>query len=116
MLTKPEGKPLIILLVKRAVLFLFGLCLLSVFLYGVGTVQEFLDTTQVALLRASSGLGLLLGIGAAYGIFLDIGAASLLKAPRYLFGAGAYLFLSLFGLALAGAASFILVAIAGNAP
>jgi hypothetical protein len=114
MISKPEGKPLLVLLVKRAVLFLFALCLLCIFLYSVGTVQEFLDATQIALLRAASGLGLLLGIGAAYGIALDIGSASLLKDPRFFLGAGAYFFLSLIGLLIAGIASFILVTISGN--
>ncbi len=114
MLTKPEGKPLIVLLVKRAVVLLFGLCLLCVFLYGVGTVQGFLDSTQIALLRAASGLGLLLGIGAAYGIALDVGISATLKSPRFLLGAGGYLFLSLVGIIIAGIASFILVAISGN--
>jgi hypothetical protein len=115
MIAKPEGKTLIVLLVKRAVLFLFALCLLCIFLYCVGTVQDFLDATQIALLRAASGLGLLLSIGAAYGMVLDIAAASVHKAPRFLFGAGAYLFLAITGTAVAGIASFILVAIAGNA-
>jgi hypothetical protein len=114
MITKPEGKPLLVLLVKRAVFFLFGLCLLCIFLYCVGTVQEFLDATQIALLRSASGLGLLLGIGAAYGLVLDIGAATLLKTPRFLLGAGAYLFLSLTGILVAGIASFILVTVSGN--
>jgi hypothetical protein len=116
MITKPEGKPLIVLLVKRAVFFLFGLCLLCLFLYCIGTVQDFLDSTQIAILNAASGLGLLLGIGAAYGFVLDIGAASTLKAPRYLLGAFAYFFLAVTGISVAGLASFILVAISGNAP
>ncbi len=114
MIEKPEGKPLILLLVKRAVLFLFALCLLCIFLYGIGTLQEFLDSTQTALLRAASGLGLLLGIGAAYGIALDIGSAVAYKSSRFLFGAFFYFILSAIGLLVAALASFILVIISGN--
>jgi hypothetical protein len=114
MISKPEGKPLLVLLVKRAVLFLFALCLLAIFLYSVGTVQEFLDATQIGLLRSTSGLGLLLAIGAAYGIALDVSAARILKTPRFLLGAGAYFVLSLFGILIAAIASFILVTISGN--
>lgn len=111
---RPSRKPLIILLVKRAVLFLTVMCALVVFLYGIGNAQEFLDSTQVSLLGAASALGLLVAVGAAYGCALDVYAVFALRSKRYLIGGGVYLIVALFGLAVAVSASGLLVAISGR--
>ena len=68
-------KPLILILIKRAAIFLFVLCAISVFYWIVGSESSFLDSTQAMLLgimRLSSmgvivacGMGLLLSIALA---------------------------------------------------
>jgi len=111
---RPRRKPLIVLLVKRTVLFLSVVCALIIFLYAIGTVQEFLDSTQIGLLRAASSLGLLVAAGAAYGCVLDVWAAVALRNRRFLLGSGAYLLTAALGLAAAAFASGLLAVIAGN--
>ncbi|MDR2798289.1 MAG: hypothetical protein LBB80_08095 [Treponema sp.] len=112
-MTPPEKKPIILMLVKRTVLFFFGLCLLSLFLYGIGTNQGFMDRTQFMLLRITVMVGLFIGVGSMYGIGLDLWLI-FHKKYRYLIGIGGYLCLGVFGIAIAGLASFILVLAEGN--
>jgi len=113
---KPNQKPLIILLVKRVVLFLAFINLLLVFLYAIGTAQIFLDSTQLNLLRWASSMGLLLFIGALYGFILDIYGAIRFKSARFLLGSLAYLSLSVLGAFLATSTTAILVLVSGRSP
>ncbi|MDR2419584.1 MAG: hypothetical protein LBD79_11115 [Treponema sp.] len=112
-------KPIIALLVKRTVSFFFAICILSFFLYGIGIVQGFMDTTQSNLLRLSVIFGLFLGVGALYGIVLDCvllvqGTNSAHGIKHYAGDIGAYIVVGLFGFALAAVAAFILVVAEGN--
>ncbi|MDR0597027.1 MAG: hypothetical protein LBG14_00790 [Treponema sp.] len=109
-----EKKPIIAILVKRAILFFFFLCALAVFLYGIGTAQEFTDRTQLMLLRLSVIFGLSLAVGSIYGIALNFWLAFRDRKYRFFAGAGLYIVLGIFGAAIATLAAFIIVAAGGN--
>jgi hypothetical protein len=111
---RPDPKPLIALLVKRAVLFMFGSCALSLFLYAVGTAQEFLESTQLLLLRLSYLSALLLAIGAVYGLLLDLFFAYRLRRRTFLWGVLAYAGLASFAVLVVLLSGGILVAVVGN--
>jgi hypothetical protein len=111
---RPEKKPIIAILVKRAILFFFFLCALTVFIYGIGTAQEFMDRTQLMLLRLSVIFGLSLAVGSIYGIALNCWLVFHDRKYRFFTGAGAYIVLGLFGAVIATLAAFIIVAAGGN--
>jgi hypothetical protein len=113
-ISRPEKKTIIEILVKRTVTFFFGICLLTLFLYGIGTAQGFMDITQLLLLRLSIVLGLFLGVGSVYGIVLALWLARKGLKLRYIGGIGGYLLLSLFGILVVLIAAFIVVAAGGN--
>lgn len=109
----PEKKPIILILVKRTMWFFFGICLLSLFLYAIGTNQGFMERTQFMLLWITVMVGLFIGVGSLYGIGLDLWLI-FHKKFRYLSGIGGYLCFGVFGIIIAGLASFILVLAEGN--
>jgi hypothetical protein len=111
---RPEKKPIIAIMVKRATLFFFFLSVVAAYLYGIGTAQEFMDRTQLMLLRLSVVLGLCLAVGSAYGIVLNVWFGFHRKKYRVLGSSGLYLFLGIFGSAMAILAAFIIVAAGGN--
>jgi hypothetical protein len=101
-------------LVKGGSLFFFFMCLFSVFLYGVGVRQRFMDSTQIMLLRISALSALVLGVLSIYGIVLDTWFLIRGKAFRYLPGIAAYGIAAVFGILIAATAIFILVLAGGN--
>ena len=111
-------KALIAVLIKRIVLFLFIMSLLTLFLYGIGIAQSFMDHTQFFLLRLSRFWGLFLIIGAFYGILLETGLAVRRGGWRRLFsplgGLVVYTLLGVWGGLLAVVSSFISAAARGN--
>lgn len=111
---RPKRKPLLSLMIKRVVFFLATMGSLTVFLYGIGTAQDFLESTQLGLLRLSAAIGILLFLGSLFGLVLDVFYAAHARAPRSLWGAFAYLFALLFGAAIALFSNGILVLVAGN--
>jgi hypothetical protein len=111
---QPEKKPIIAILIKRAILFFFFLCALTAFLYGIGTAQEFTDRTQLMLLRLSVVFGLSLAVGSIYGIVLNCWLVFHDRKRRFFTGAGLYTALGIFGAAVATLAAFIIVAAGGN--
>ena len=112
MISRPKKKPLRFILAERAVVFFFSLCAFSFFLYGTGTAQAFMDSTQLFLLRLSLITGLFLAAAAGTGFVLALWAGAA-KGRRF-FGAAVYLFFCFFGLAAAVLASFITVTAGGN--
>ena len=110
----PEKKPILALLVKRTVFFFFIMCVLTVFLYGIGTVREFMDATQALLLRLAAVFGFLLAVGSVYGIGVDLWFILYKGKYRYFLGIGAYALLVIFGIIVAAAATFIVVISGGN--
>jgi hypothetical protein len=113
-LTRPKDKAIVVVLIKRTVIFYLGLCVLTIFLYGIGTNQGFMDKTQLMLLNLSIVLGICLGTSACYGIVLDIVMMCQGKF-RYLNGIVFYIILVGVGLALAAFSTFIIVLTQGNA-
>jgi hypothetical protein len=104
------------ILIKRTVFLFLVLCFLSLFLYAIGTRQEFMDTTQLLLLRLSMFTGFFLAAAAIYGFLLQLWLVFHEKNDRLLRDAGMYLGLSLAGIAAALFAVFIIVFAKGNAP
>jgi hypothetical protein len=113
-ISRPEKKPVIEILVKRTVTFFFGMCLLTIFFYAIGTAQGFMDITQLMLLRLTITFGIFLGVGSVYGIILALWLARKGLKVRYIGGIGSYLLLSLFGILAAFVAAFIVVTAGGN--
>jgi hypothetical protein len=109
-----SGSPLIFVLVRRLVVFFFVMSLLTIFLYVIGTGQEFMDNTQLLLLRIALFLGLFLSAGSIYGIALGLWRAIRCRKFRYIAGAGAYILSGIFGAALGALAAFIASAAEGN--
>jgi hypothetical protein len=101
-------------LVKRTVLFFFAMCLITIFLYITGTVQGFMDDTQLFLLRLGLGLGILLALSSFYGFVLDLVLFFRKKKIGFIFGAGLYAFLGILGALTAASAGFIISAAEGN--
>ena len=83
-------------LVNRTVIFLFIMCLLIISLYTAGTIQGFIDSTQLFLLRLYEWLGIFLMATSFCGIILDIERCIKMKKSRYLLRAGGYLLLVIF--------------------
>ena len=95
------------LLVNRLAIFFFLMCFLSLFLYVAGTIQDFTDSTQLFLLNLYFILGLFLIIASVSGLLLDLNRYSRTKKKRYLFRAGGYVFLVVFGVVTVLASSAI---------
>jgi hypothetical protein len=105
-----DDKPLALIVVKRAAIFLFIICLVSLFYWIVGSESSFLDSTQSMLLTVMrlSSMGVL--IASCSGILLSLGLAlTRLYAFRPL-GIFGYLLAALFAaaaLAVAQSISFL---------
>jgi hypothetical protein len=101
-------------LVKRGSLFFFFMSLFSIFFYGIGIRQEFMDSTQLMLLRISALLGLILGMLALCGIALNTWSLLRGRNLRFSPGIAVYLAALLFGILIAVAAILIMVLAGGN--
>jgi hypothetical protein len=113
-LPKPPDSKLFPLLVNRAVVFFLIMCFISLFLYIIGTVQGFMDDTQLFLLRIGAGMSILLVLSSLYGLVLDLALFFRGKRPRFILGACAYALLGVLGGVIAVSASFIISASGGN--
>ena len=102
------------ILVSRTAIFFFIMCLLTLFLYAVGTVQGFIDTTQLALLRLYAILGTFLVSSSICGLILDFRRFLRAKRARYLVRAAGYFLLVLFGICTVLAVLFIVTLSGGN--
>ena len=103
------------ILVNRTVIFFFLMCLLTLFLYAVGTVQGFIDSTQLSLLRFYIVLGIFLTFASLFGIAIDVRRLIKHKKIRYLVRAGGYMFLTIFGTVTVLAVMVIITLAGGNA-
>jgi len=102
------------ILVSRTVIFFLVLCLLTLFLYAAGTVQGFIDSTQLALLSVYVILGIFLTITSIGGVVINLGRFFRNRRARYLFRAGGYMFLIIFGAATVLGIMFIISVASGN--
>ena len=105
---------LLYILVNRTTIFFLIIGLLTLFLYAAGTVQGFIDSTQVSLLRLYSVLGIFLTVISICGVFLDLGRYIRSKKGRYLARAGGYALLVIFGAATVLAAMLIVTLSGGS--
>jgi hypothetical protein len=111
---RPEKKSITAILMKRGIVFLAVMLLLTGFLYAAGTAQGFTDQTQLLLLGLALTEGLALAAGALYGMVLSLWFLPRNRNRRAFLGAGAYLALGLFGMLISALAAFILVLAGGN--
>lgn len=112
---RPEHRYFIEILTKRSTFFLFFLMILIVYLYAIGNNQEFMDSTQLLLLRIVSVCSLLLSIVSLYGMVL--GVLRFLrkgKQTRILVGVFVYLLCSIFAFIISAASVLLLVSTKGN--
>jgi hypothetical protein len=112
--SRPRKKPLIALLVKRTVFFFFFFSLMIIMLYIVGTFQEFMESTQLILLRFLVVMSIFLSIGALYGSILDAGFFIIKRQRQFLLGIIFYFLMIIFGVCISLIASFLLVLVGGN--
>jgi hypothetical protein len=122
----PEGKDKILkipklldnglfpVLVNRTVLFFLAMCFINLFLYIIGTVQGFMDSIQLLLLRIAVVSSVLLTLSAFYGFALDLLLFFRGKKMRFILGLWGYAFSGLFGCAMAALAVFIITVSEGN--
>ena len=112
--TLHRKEKLLPILASRTVIFFLTMCLLTFSLYVAGTVQGFIDSTQHALLRLYTVLGIFLTSTSMFGVVLDLRRFFKNKKIRYLLRAGGYVFLVLFGTATVLMAMFIITIAGGN--
>jgi hypothetical protein len=94
--------------------FILLMTIITAFLYAIGTVQGFMDSTQLLLLRLSVIWGALLAAASFYGLVLDIILFVRVGKLRSLGGASVYLLLGITGLAVLTIALSIITMAAGN--
>ena len=102
------------IVINRTAIFFLVMCLLTMFLYAAGTVQEFIDSTQLGLLRLYSVLGIFLALTSFSGVVLNLWRLVTIKKGRYLFRAAAYTMLVLLAASTVLAAMFIVTMSGGN--
>jgi hypothetical protein len=127
-----RGKnPLLLMLIRRGVIFLALMSFFSVFLYGLGTRQGFTDASQFLLIRLSAVFGILLFCAALCGFALNLAfflrfRFGKIPGPVYAVSGGGhfhffqnlcfYTGMMIAGLAAALVMAFILAITNGNAP
>jgi hypothetical protein len=104
------------LLVSRTVIFFSVMCLLTLLVYAAGTIQGFMDSTQLALLRLSTVLGFFLAVSSIFGIAVNLVRFFIYRNARYFLRAGIYLPLVLFGVITLLIAMSIITLSNGNGP
>jgi hypothetical protein len=95
-------------------MFFFFSSLMIILLYVVGTIQEFMESTQLILLRFLMVMSIFLSIGALYGGLLDTGFFFAKRRKHFLWGIVLYFFMIIFGISISIVASFLLVLVGGN--
>jgi hypothetical protein len=109
-----ERKWIIPFIAKRGTFFFLLMELFAIFLYGVGTAQEFTDAGQLMLLSLIRSLGFCLVISAVFALIANIILCSHRVSFRFALGLILYLAVSIFGNLAAVAASFLLVLAGGS--
>jgi len=102
------------ILIKRAVILFFILCLFTLILYATGIIREFADSTQLSILSFYVIPGIFLAVTSIAGMILTLKWLIKIRKFRYLLGFLAYLFLTVFSTISVLAVKFILTLTAGN--
>jgi hypothetical protein len=113
-ISRKEKKPMILVLIDKAVIFSFGCCFLAVFLYAAGTWQGVTDRTQLLAIRTGILAGLFLAIFSLHGIAFRIWFLVRRHSPAYLGGMVVCFVSGAFGAAVVAAGSLIAAAVGGN--
>jgi hypothetical protein len=115
MTISPKGKkPVILILIDKAVIFSFGCCFLAVFLYVAGTWQGVTDRTQFLAIRVGILSGIFLAGFSLYGIAARIWFLVRRHSPAYLGGMAVCFVSGAFGAAVVVVGSLIAAAAGGN--
>ena len=109
-----DKEKLLPVLINRTAIFLLVMCILTLFLYAIGTNQDFVDSTQLGLLRLYVVLAIFLVTTSVCGIIINIVRFLPQKRARYLLRAGGYMLLVLFGTATLLALMFIFTLSSGS--
>ena len=102
------------ILINKTAIFLFLMCILTIFLYVAGTSQGFIDSTQLFLLRLYVIMGIFLMTASVFGMFLELSRVIKRKSPRYFLRAGGYLLLLVFATITVMASLFVIALSEGN--
>ena len=102
------------MLINRAVIFFLFMCLITIFIYVIGTLRGFVDSTQLALLRFYTVLGIFLTVMSICGAAIALRRFIKRREFRYLARAGGYVFLVILGAVTVLAVMFILIISKGN--
>ncbi|MDR0553522.1 MAG: hypothetical protein LBG76_01810 [Treponema sp.] len=105
---------LIPLFIRRGAVFFFIMDCFTLFLYGLGARQRFMDATQSMLLGLASGFSLSLILMAICGVSITLRRLFRREQRRFVLELGLYALLSVFGVLTALFAGFILVFSRGN--
>ena len=102
------------ILINRTVIFTFLICLLFITVYIAGTIQGFIDSTQLSLLKFYSIFGISLIVTSLCGTVIGIVRFFRNRKIRYLARASGYIFLVIFGLVTVLGSMFIITLTRGN--
>jgi hypothetical protein len=95
----PAEKPFLMILVKRATIFLFAICAMALFFWVVGSESSFLDQTQSMLLSIVRLASLGLVVASGFGILIAVAMAIGRRFGLRLLGIAAYALTGTVGLA-----------------
>ena len=102
------------ILINRTVIFFFIICIFILLLYAAGTVQGFIDSTQMALLSFYMVTGISLAFTSIAGMVINIGGIIKIRKARYFLMVGTYLLLIAFALVTVLAVMAIIAISEGN--
>ena len=102
------------ILVNRTAIFFLIMSFLTLFLYTIGTMQGFVDSTQLSLLSFYVIMSSCLVLASVCGTVINILRFRTQKKARYLLRAAGYLLLVLFGAVAVLTVMFIFTLSAGN--
>jgi hypothetical protein len=92
-----QDKPIIMILVKRAAIFSFVICAVSIFYWIVGSLSAFLDETQSMLLTVMRVSSLGIVATSCVGLFLGLGFAAARRYGLRIMGLLGYAFAAILG-------------------
>ena len=90
-ITRYKRGKLLLLLVNRTVILLSIMCILALFLYAIGTAQDFTDTAQIELLRFITILAIFLVTTSLSGLVINLVRFFVQRKSKYLFRSAFYL-------------------------
>ena len=102
------------LLVSRTVFFFLAASLFTLILYAVGTAREFVDSTQLSMLKLCSVSGIFLITASVYGAAFHLEKFIRTRKALCLLKTCGYLILAVFGAVIVASAMLIITISGGN--